>query len=253
MATRTLIDAGFQSGLPLYKDVRNRVLQAISLGEWRAGDALPTEKQLCVRFGVSMGTLRKAVDDLTASGVLIRQQGRGTFVARHSEDRYIFSFFHLTPIGGQKEYPKVEFVSYKLTEADEYAAQQLELRVGAPLIQFTNRLRLSGNVASMDEIYLPTNMFPSMTAQTIKARQTTLYQLYQDQFDVTVIRTTERLRVGRSSSKCAKVLGITPGSPVLEINRVAYSFNNRPVELRLSHANTEVCEYIPGNFMSEAL
>ena len=112
MATRTLIEGGFQSGIPLYREVRNQIVQAISAGEWRAGDALPTEKQLCLRFGVSMGTLRKAVDDLTLSGVLVRQQGRGTFVARHSEDRYLFSFFHLMPRSGAKEYPDVEYLSY---------------------------------------------------------------------------------------------------------------------------------------------
>lgn len=251
MATRTLIGGGFQNGLPLYREIGNQILQAISLGEWRAGDAIPTEKQLCLRFGVSMGTLRKAVDDLTASGVLIRQQGRGTFVARHSEDRYLFSFFHLVPRNGQKEYPKVEFLDFKPSLADEYAAEQLEVRVGTPLINITNRLSLAGVVVSMDEIYLPKTLFANMTHEGIRARATTLYQLYQDQFDITVVRTTERLRVGASDAKRAKVLNITPNSPLLHIDRVAYSFNNQPVELRLSFANTEHCEYIPGNFMSD--
>ena len=252
MATRTLIGGGFKSGLPLYKEVRNQIAQAIGGGEWRAGDALPTEKLLCTRFGVSMGTLRKAVDDLTTSGVLVRQQGRGTFVARHSEDRYIFSFFHLIPNTGEKKYPHVEFLNYKSTQADEYAAGQLKVRIDSSLINITNRLSLEGAVASMDEIYLPTTMFKNMTRDMIKARSTTLYQLYQDNFDVAVIRITERLRVGNASARCAKVLGLATGSPILQIARVAYSFNDHPVELRMSYVNTNKCEYVPDNFATDA-
>ena len=163
MTTRTLIEGGFQSGIPLYREVRNQIVQAISAGEWRAGDALPTEKQLCLRFGVSMGTLRKAVDDLTLSGVLVRQQGRGTFVARHSEDRYLFSFFHLMPRSGAKEYPDVEYLSYATCVADEFAASQLGVRVGSPLIHITNRLRLAGKISSIDDIFLPGSLFGNLT------------------------------------------------------------------------------------------
>jgi GntR family transcriptional regulator len=246
MATRTLIEGGFQSGVPLYKEVRTQILQAISSGEWRAGDALPTERQLCERFHVSMGTLRKAVDDLTVTGVLVRQQGRGTFVARHSEDRYIFSFFHLVPRDAQKEYPKVDFQNFKMTIADEFAADQLNVRLGTPLVNITNRLSLGGHVASIDEIFLPAALFPGMTREVIKNRNTTLYQMYQDKFEVTVIRTAERLSAAVCNVRQGKLLEIDAGSPVLRINRVAYSFNNQPVELRLSFANTDRCEYVPG-------
>lgn len=251
MATRTLIEGGFQSGIPLYREVRNQIVQAISAGEWRAGDALPTEKQLCLRFGVSMGTLRKAVDDLTLSGVLVRQQGRGTFVARHSEDRYLFSFFHLMPRSGAKEYPDVEYLSYATCVADEFAASQLGVRVGSPLIHITNRLRLAGKISSIDDIFLPGSLFGNLTREMIKQRQTTLYQLYQDKLDVTVIRTSETLRVTKASARHAKLLGLATSSPVLLISRVAYSFKNQPVELRLSYANTEHCEYTPGQFMTD--
>ena len=73
-----------------------------------------------------------------------------------------------------------------------------------------------------------------------------LYQMYQDKFEVTVIRTAERLSAAVCNVRQGKLLEIDAGSPVLRINRVAYSFNNQPVELRLSFANTDRCEYVPG-------
>jgi GntR family transcriptional regulator len=75
--------------------------------------------------------------------------------------------------------------------------------------------------------------------------------LYQDHFDLGVIRITERLRVGNASAKCAKVLGLATGAPILQIARVAYSFNDHPVELRMSYVNTSRCEYVPDNFATD--
>lgn len=253
MTTRALVDGGYLSGLPLYKEVRKHILDAIGNGEWRAGDVLPTEKLLCARFGVSIGTLRKAVDDLTLSGVLIRQQGRGTFVARHSQGRYLFSFFHLVPRHGLKEYPKIEFLSFTKCQADNFAAEQLKIQPGDGLIHIVNRLELAGQISSIDDIYLPAGLFGNLSREMIKQRNTTLYQLYEDMFGVRVISTKERLRVASSSQRQAKMLGIDTGWPLLHITRVAYSFNNQVVELRISHANTENCEYIPGNSNSNSL
>ena len=123
MATtkQTTRNTWLQSDVPLYREIRQRISQAIDALEWKPGEAIPSEKMLCERFGVSMGTLRKAVDDLTASGVLIRRQGLGTYVARHSQDRYLFSFFHLVPLDGHKEFPEVRFRNLSVAAADAFA------------------------------------------------------------------------------------------------------------------------------------
>ena len=242
----------FQPGAPLYRAVRLHITEAIGAGEWRPGDALPAEKKLCERFGVSMGTLRKAVDELTASGLLVRQQGRGTFVARHSQDRYLFSFFHLVGHDGRKAYPTVRFLNFERMVADRFAAEALALKPGAPLLHLSNELSLDGTVVSLDEIYLPATLFPGLTEPRLRGRQTTLYQMYQDEFDVSVVRTAERLQSVAANRAQARLLKTTTGNPLLRIVRTAYSFQDRPVELRLSFVDTAHCEYRPETYVRDS-
>lgn len=251
MAEGSAAQPWFQPGSPLYREVRSRIAEAIRAGEWRPGEAIPTEKKLCERFGVSMGTLRKAVDELTASGVLVRQQGRGTFVARHSQDRYLFSFFHLVGHDGHKEYPQVRFLRHEETVADDFAAEVLALKTGAPLIHISNLLSLQGQVASLEEIYLPAALFPGLTEPRIRTRQTTLYQMYQDEFGVAVVRAAERVRACAATGRQARLLETATGAPLLQVIRAAYSFQDRPVELRYAYVNTLRCEYRPDPYVGE--
>ena len=229
----------------LYMQVRSKILEAIRSGEWHAGDAIPPEKKLCERFGISIGTLRKAVDELTASGMLIRHQGRGTFVARHSHDRYLFFFFHLMGQDGHKEYPAVEFLKLRTTKADSYASEALKIKAGSPVWQLTNRLSLRNEVVSLDEIYLPQALFTDLNEASLRVRQTTLYQMYQDDYGHTVMRAEERVRAVLANAMQARRLKIIVGTPLLQIVRIAYTIDNQPIELRYSFAQTSKCEYRP--------
>lgn len=237
-------------GTPLYREVRQRIAEAIDSHEWRPGEAIPSEKKLCERFGISMGTLRKAVDELTASGVLVRKQGLGTFVARHSHDRYLFSFFHLVGRDGHKEYPGVSFGQFQVAAADAFAAKALDVRIGARLYHLSNVLSLRGRVTSLDEIYLPSALFPGLTETRLRGRNATLYQMYQDEFNVSVVRASERVRAFAATRSQASVLQTEAGAPLLEIIRIAYTFQDRPIELRCSYVNTQRCEYRPDTHFS---
>ena len=238
-------DTWLQPGSALYVQVRARIVGAIRSGEWPSGQAIPPERVLCERFGVSIGTLRKAVDELTASGILVRRQGRGTFVARHSEGRYLFSFFHLVLTDGRKEYPSVRFNQFAPTLADERAAKALNVALGAPLWHLQNVLSLGGQIASVDDIFLPQSRYENLSENTLRERDTTLYQLYQDQFGVAIIRTQECVHAAAAAAPYTKLLKVTAGTPLLAITRTAFSFEDAPVELRISHVNTQHCQYCP--------
>lgn len=246
-------NAWSRSDGPLYRDIRQRISEAIDSLEWRPGEAIPSEKKLCERFGISMGTLRKAVDELTASGVLIRKQGLGTFVARHSQDRYLFSFFHLFGHDGHKEYPDVRFRHFGVVAAGAFAAKALEMKAGARLYHLSNILSLQGKVTSIDEIYLPAASFSGLTEKRLREREGTLYQLYQDEFNNSAVRASERVRGFAANRDQAEVLMTDVGAPLLEIIRIVYTFQDRPIELRYSYVNTQRCEYRPGfSFNSRA-
>ena len=233
----------FPLGAPLYKEVKRKVIDAVRNGEWKPGDVIPSEKKLCERFGVSMGTVRKAVDELAAEGMLIRQQGRGTFVAQHSQDRYLFSYFHIVRQDGYREYPKVELVEYGHTKADAEAADRLGVAPGVRLTRFVNVLSIGGEPVVIDEIFLPETLFPRFSEKRLRERRTTLYQLYQEEFDITVIRTDERVRAVKADATKARLLGVKVGDPLLHVIRVALSFKDHVVELRHSYVATERYEY----------
>ena len=236
-------EASPMGGTHLYKHIEQELTQSIHQGQYKPGDALPAEKFLAQHFGVSIGTLRKAVDSLVGRGVLLRQQGRGTFVARHNKDRYLFAYFHVVRQDGVKTYPLLELALFTHTKADKQIARRLAIKVGSKVFKLINILHLHGRRVVIDEIYLPEKLFPDLSEQVVRERPNTLYQLYQERFGLTVVRAEERLRAVRADAFQASTLGLPPGEPLLQVIRVAQSFNNQPVELRYSFVNTLDYEY----------
>jgi GntR family transcriptional regulator len=228
---------------PLYKDVKRRMMDALSRGEWPPGDAIPAERRLSERYAISIGTVRKAIDELVAENILIRQQGRGTFVASHNRDRMLFYFFHVVPLEGPKEYPDVGFLSFARGKADRAAADALGVAAGDPVFRIRNLLRLAGRPAIVDDLTLPAARFASLTEKQFRTRSSTIYNLYQEAFGISVVRTSERLRAVVADAETARLLDLAPGAPLLSIRRVALGYNDAPVEYRVSQVDTGHFEY----------
>jgi GntR family transcriptional regulator len=237
------LENGAMVAAPLYREVRRRLLDNLATGAWAPGDALPAEGALARQFNVSIGTLRKAVDELVADGMLVRQQGRGTFVARHNRDRLLFYFFHVVAEDGHKEYPRVTLLGFERTRADADTALHLGMREGERVLRIRNVLELSGRPVILDDIRVPAARFPGLTERKFRTRTSTIYNLYQDSFGISVVRTAERLRAGVADATAARLLGVPRGQPLLRIRRVAYSYHDDPVELRYSLVDTAHHEY----------
>lgn len=228
---------------PLYKDVKRQLMAALTRGDWKAGEAIPSERRLADRFGISIGTVRKAIDELVADNILIRQQGRGTFVASHNRDRLLFRFFHIVPEQGPKEYPEVELLSFARGRAERPAAELLQIEPGVPVLNIRNALRLRGAAMMIDDITIAAQRFPGLTERRFRNRPSTIYNLYQDAYGVSVLRISERLRAIAADAEVAALLSVAPGSPLLQVRRVAMSYHDAPVELGVSRVNTERYEY----------
>jgi len=234
---------GVAFATPLYKELERRMREALAAGEWKPGEAIPAERRLAERYGVSIGTVRKAIDELVASNILIRQQGRGTFVATHDRDRLLFHFFHIAPIDRPKQYPDVRLLAFARGRAGRAHADALRIPAGDTVIRVRNVLSLSGQPVIVDDLTLPAARFPGLTQAQFASRPSTIYNLYQDAFGIFVVRTSERLRAVLADTEAAALLGIARGAPLLTIRRVALSYNDEPVELRVSRVNTAAHEY----------
>jgi GntR family transcriptional regulator len=232
------------AGMPLYRVVKAALLRAVSAGHYPAGTPLPSEAELAAAFEVSIGTLRKAVDELVAEHILVRRQGRGTFVATHTADRFLLQFFPVERSDGLREAPAVELLSFERLPADTEAARALRLHAGDAVLQIENRLLLQGSAVIHERLVLPAAAFKGLSEKRLRDWPGTLYQLYQAEFGITVVRALDRARAGPVDRRIARVLGLPSGTAVMQVRRVALSFGDRPVEHRLSVINTAHHDYV---------
>jgi GntR family transcriptional regulator len=231
---------------PLYRRIQAALTRRLAAGAWKPGQAIPSEAILAREFGVSIGTLRKAVDELAAGNILVRQQGRGTFVATHSEDRTLFHFFHIARKGGDgaRELPVHELQSFRPSKAASAEAIALGVGAGTPVLRIENALKLGDRPVIFDSIVLPAALFKGLTESVYRAREGTIYGLYQARYGINVIRISERLSAESAPPAPAKALGLPAGTPVLVVKRVAYTYNDTAVEYRVSWLDTREHEYL---------
>ncbi|MFM0221333.1 GntR family transcriptional regulator [Paraburkholderia dipogonis] len=227
-----------------YKEAKHALLAALAAQEWKGGEAIPSERRLAERFGISIGTVRKAIDELVAENILVRHQGLGTFVAHHQRDRHFFRFFRVVGVGGDKRYPTVELLSFEQAKASASVARLLGIEANATVYQFSNSLALEGEVVMIDRIIVAEPRFRGLTEDALRERPSTLYNFYQDVFHVYVTGIEERLRATIADHTLAALLDVSAGAPLLEIQRVAYSYQQVPVEVRISSVNTAKHEYL---------
>src|SRR5260370_29399260 len=106
---------------PLYRQVKELLMKRLGDGSWSSGQLLPSEPEIAAGLGVSPGTVRKALDEMSSESLLVRRQGRGTFVASHDEERILFQFFRMVSDGGERRFPESRTISLSVANADERA------------------------------------------------------------------------------------------------------------------------------------
>jgi GntR family transcriptional regulator len=217
---------------PLYRQIRDRLVRSLQDAEWRPGEAIPSEVELAARYGVSQGTVRKAIDALAAEHLLVRRQGRGTFVASHEEPRAQFRFLRLRPDAGEPRQPTSRLLDCRRLRAPVEVARALELRPGETVVMIRRLLEFDGRAGVLDEIWLPGTLFRGLTAERLNAYSGTLYGLLETEFATRMIRATERIRAVAASAAEARWLGVPAGEPLLLVERVSSTYGDRPVELR---------------------
>ena len=232
-------------GIPvLYREVKRHLIADIQSGRVAPGAALPNEAELARRFDVSIGTLRRAVDELVADNILVRQQGRGTFVGRQDRDRFMFQFFKIAGRDGSREFPQVRLHAFARSRATREEAQALALHGAPPVYRIDNVLSLKGRPVIHDQIVIAASVFSGLTQSVFEQRSGTIYELYQTAFGVTVVGADERMRAELVDETSAKLLGLGAGAPVLRIERVALTFDQKPAEYRVSVVDTREFDYV---------
>ena len=228
---------------PLYRQIRSLLTRNLENGEWRPGAMIPSESELATRFGVSQGTVRKAIDEMVVEHLLVRRQGKGTFVASHSDPRSVFRFLSIR--ANQGDLPPLKSVPLECwrSRASVEVAQVLGIEVGAAVIVVRRLLRFGTTPAIFDEIYLPGELFGDLTLEVLKNSTVSLYNLFESRFGVPMVRADERLSAVSADRLNAELLQVTEGSPLLLVERVSYTYGNKPVEWRKGVCATHEFHY----------
>lgn len=235
-------DPQLPNAVPLYRQVKRILVDRIAGGEWQPGDLLPAEPRLGVELGVSPGTVRKALDELTAERVVVRQQGRGTFVAAQTPDTALFRFFRLVTPAGERAVPTSRELARAIGAADEVERHRLQLESGVPVLRVARVREMRGGCL-VERVVVPLTLFPGLDAHPGELPNT-LYDLYERRYGKSVRRAEESLRAVAVEAADGALLGLEAGAPVLEIDRTAYTFNDLPIEWRRSLVDTRSLRYL---------
>jgi len=197
-----------------------------------ACEAIPSEAELAVRFNVSQGTVRKAIDEMAAENLVVRKQGKGTFVASHNDPRAFFRFLRVVPDKGGVAVPQSVPLECWRAKAGLEAARILDIQLGSPITIVRRLLKFDGKPVVLDEIYLPGEVFQGLTLEVLQGNQDSLYTLFETRFGVRMIRAEERIRAVAADRASAELLNVGEGGPLLSVERVTYTYGDKPVEWR---------------------
>lgn len=243
MADAALVDST-PSFLPLYQQIKDRLLQNLQAGEWKAGEMIPSEVELAARYKVSQGTVRKAIDEMAAENLLVRRQGKGTFVATHAEEKTQYRFLRLMPDAGAAAAPlQRRLIDCRRMRAPLEIARALALKSGEPAVQLRRLLLAEGRPVVFDDIWLPGNLFKGLTAERLSGWRGPMYGLFETEFGVRMIRAEEKIRAVAAGGDEAQWLALPPGAPLLSVERLSFTYGDRPVELRRGLYDTATHHY----------
>ena len=217
---------------PLYLQIKALLIKGLQAGEWKPGEAIPSEGDLAQRFGVSQGTVRKAIDEMAAEHLLIRRQGKGTFVATHHEARAQFRFLRLAPDDPRDEGSESRILECRRMRAPADIAHRLQLKAGDSVVSIRRVLSFDHVPTVLDDLWLNGTVFRGLTAERLAAYRGPLYGLFESEFATPMTRADEKIRAVAADSAAARTLKVAVGTPLLSVERVSMTYGDRPVELR---------------------
>ncbi len=231
---------------PLYQQIKGLILHSLQASEWKPGESIPSEMELAARYRVSQGTVRKAIDELASGHLLIRKQGKGTFVATHAEHQVQYRFLKLVPDQGDlnTEGPaQREIIDCKRLRASAEIARALALRSGDTVLQVRRVLSFAKTPTILEDLWLPGTPFKGLTAERLADYHGPMYALFETEFGVRMVRAEEKIRAVLPDKAQRELLLLPANTPLLSVERIAYTYNDTPMELRRGFYRTDTHHY----------
>jgi GntR family transcriptional regulator len=227
----------------LYRQIKASITQALQASQWKPGEPIPSETELAARWQVSQGTVRKAIDELAAENLLVRRQGKGTFVATHAEPRTQYRFLRLTADSGNTEPLARRLLDCRQMRPGAEVVRALQLGPREQAIQVRRLLLAEGTPVVFDDIWLPAALFAGLTSARLQAWRAPMYALFETEFGVRMIRAEEQIRAVNAAEEEARLLEVPPATALLAVRRLSFTYDDKPVELRRGLYDTRAFHY----------
>jgi GntR family transcriptional regulator len=200
--------------------LKEKLLQKIQTGEWKPGQKIPSETDLCAIYNISRITVRKAIEELVHSGHLKRFQGKGTFVANISFEQKLSKFYSFgEELKSKGRIEHVKMISFNIITADNAVRERLAIPVGSRIFRIT-RLRMVDETAyTVETSFIPFVLCPKLNEKDIIKKG-----LYNSMRDLGVFpkRIVEKFQAVAITKNEAGYMGLKNGTPAIHLERTTY-------------------------------
>ncbi|MFM2130760.1 MAG: hypothetical protein RL477_2306 [Pseudomonadota bacterium] len=228
---------------PLYQQIKELLIQRVLSGDWKPGEVLPSEAKLAAEYQVSQGTVRKAIEEMAADHLVVRHQGKGTFVSARGSESPLHFFSIVTPDNRIATPGKA--LKFEWTEGpiDEVARKELRLPAGTIVYRIHRVRPVGGMPALVETITLARDRFPGLPQLMRDAVRMNAYLIMEKDFGVLVVRADEWLEAVSATAEEAVELGVAVGAPLMSIHRISYALDGTPAETRRMRFPTDKLRY----------
>ena len=222
------------SPIPLHVQVTQALKGQILSGAWKPGDRVPGDIELCTELGVSRTTVRQGLAELARQGWVVREQGRGTFVAppkliERAFERLSGFFEDMVALG----YPPVsQVLQQQARAADEQVAARLDLKPGAPIVEIERLRFVEDEPVVLTTTYLPHELAPGLESADLTRRS--LYEYLETECGLSLARGRRTIEAVAADARQARLLNIHRGAPLVFLQSVSYLGDGRPIEFYLA-------------------
>ena len=228
---------------PLYQQVKELMIQRVLAGDWKPGELLPSEMKLAVEYHVSQGTARKALEEMVADHLVVRHQGKGTFVTARASGSPVH-FFSIVNRDGQRVVPgPPNAFDWSECAPNERERRDLNLKPVDRVYRIFRVRPVDGVPALIERISVQCSRFPGLPEMMRSADRMNTYVIMEREFGILVVRAREWVEAIPASEVDVAELGVSRGSPILAMTRVSLALDGTPVETRRVRFSSEKFRY----------
>jgi len=222
------------SPLPLHVQVKQALKNQIVRGAWKPGGLVPGDLELCAELAVSRTTVRQALAELAHDGWVVRERGRGTFVAppkltERAVERLSGFFEDMVALG----YPPVsQVLRQEVRPADEQIAARLNVRPGTRVVEIERLRFVEDEPVVLTTTYLPQDLAPGLEVADLTRRS--LYEYLETECGLSLARGQRTIEAVAADARQARLLRVRKGAPLVFLQSVSYLAGGRPIEYYLA-------------------